>query len=154
MFEGVCNCGSACLHLYYYLCSVTFISCFSLEASKLTLNEVASQAGIDNLDILDQECSEQVLLSLAKHCMDWKTIGHCLALTSVEIEEIFEAYVIEQKQVGMLRKWKKKFAFKATYRALIEALLSCGKDSDAIAACKAITSSKLHGGSHCPLYVQ
>ena len=48
----------------------------------------------------------------------------------------------EQKRVEMLRKWKEKFAFKATYRVFIKALLSCGKASDAIDACKAIVSSK------------
>ena len=100
--------------------------------TELTLQDVATQAGLKQLDILDQECSQQVLLSLAKHCVDWQLI--------VAVDEDYRT--AEQKRVEMLRKWKEKNAFKATYRLFIEALLSCGKASDAIEACKAIVSSK------------
>ena len=75
--------------------------------------------------------------------MDWKLTGFHLELTKSDIVAVDEDYrTAEQKRVEMLRKWKEKFAFKATYRVLIEALLSCGKASDAIDACKAIVSSK------------
>ena len=43
---------------------------------------------------------------------------------------------VEEKRVGMLEKWKGKFAYRATYHMLIESLLSVGKSTDAIEACK------------------
>ena len=95
------------------------------------------------LDVLDQECSQQVLLRLAKHCMHWQLIGYYLLLTEHEITAVDGDYrLIDEKRIGMLGRWKEKFAFKATYRVFIEALLSCGKASDAIDACKAIVTSK------------
>ena len=42
---------------------------------------------------------------------------------------------IAEKRIGMLQIWKGRFGFKATYRVFIEALLSCGRVSDAIEAC-------------------
>ena len=111
--------------------------------AELTLQDVAAQAGIKSLDILDQECSQQVLLNLAKHCVEWQLIGFHLELTKADIVAVDEDHrTAEQKRVEMLGKWKEKFAFKAAYRVFIEALLSCGKALDAIEACKDIASSK------------
>ena len=111
--------------------------------TELTLQNVAAQAGVNSLYILDQECSQQVLLSLAKHCVDWQLIGFHLELTKADIVAVDGDYrSVEEKRVGMMGAWKEKFAFKATYRVFLEALLSCGKASDAIEACKAIVSSK------------
>ena len=111
--------------------------------AELTLQDVAAQAGLKTLDVLDQECSQQVLLRLAKHCVDWQLTGFHLELTKSDIVAVDEdCRTAEQKRVEMLRKWKEKFAFKATYRVFIEALLSCGKASDAVDACKAVVSSK------------
>lgn len=95
------------------------------------------------MDILDQECSQQDLLNLARHCADWKLVGFSLELEKDDIVAIDQHYQKrEEKQVEMLEKWREKFPSKATYRALIEALVLCEKDLDAIEACKAIKSSK------------
>ena len=111
--------------------------------AELTLHDVAAQAGVKKLNILDQECSQQVLLSLAKHCVEWQFIGFHLELTKADIVAVDGDYQsVDEKRIGMLGRWKEKFAFKATYRVFIEALLSCAKASDAIEACKTILSSK------------
>ena len=112
-------------------------------SAELTLQDIATQAGLKWLDILDQECSQQVLLSLAKHCVEWQFIGFQLDLTKADIVAVNGDYgSVDEKRFGMLGRWKEKFAFKATYRVLIEALLSCGKALDAVEACKVIASSK------------
>ena len=75
--------------------------------------------------------------------MDWHLIGFHLELTKADIVAVDGDHrSVEEKRIGMLGKWKEKFAFKATYRVFIEALLSSGKASDATEACKAILSSK------------
>ena len=111
--------------------------------AELTLQDVAAQAGLKTLDVLDQECSQEVLLKLAEHCVHWQLIGFHLKLTEAEITAVDGDYrSVEEKRIGMLGRWQGKFAFKATYRVFIEALLSCRKASDAIDACKDIVSSK------------
>ena len=75
--------------------------------------------------------------------MDWQLIGLHLELTKADIVAVDGDYrSVEEKRVGMMGTWKEKFAFKATYRVFIEALLLCGKSSDAIEACKTVVSSK------------
>ena len=92
------------------------------------------------MDILQTECSEQ-LLSLANFCVDWKLVAFHLKLTKGDIAAVDGDYrTVEEKRIGMLEKWKERFAFKATYRVFIEALLSCEKASDAVEACKTIIS--------------
>ena len=73
--------------------------------TELTLQDVAAQAGLKTLDVLDQECSQQILLRLAKHCVDWQLTGFHLELTKSDIVAVDEDYrTAEQKRVEMLRK--------------------------------------------------
>ena len=118
----------------------------------ITVQEVAAQAGIKSVDILNQECSQQMLLSLSRHCVDWKMIGRYLLLTEADIVAVDGDHrSVEEKRIGMLGRWKEMFAFRATYRVFIDALLSCKKGSDALEACKAIASSKY--SSYTTVYV-
>ena len=109
----------------------------------ITLQKVANQAGIDNLDIFNQECSKKIRLNLAKHCVDWRLIGLYLDLTKADIAAVDEDnQTADEKRAGMLGRWKEKFAFKATYRVFIEAFLACGKTEDAVDACKTIAKGQ------------
>ena len=110
---------------------------------RITLQEVATQAGIEKLDIFDQECSQRMLLNLSKYCVDWSLIGLYLDLARADIAAVNGDYqTVDEKRAGMLGRWKDKFAFKATYGVLIEALLACGKTGDAVDACKAIAKGQ------------
>ena len=130
------------IHVPVY--NVTFIFSLIGVPNELSLQDVAAQAGLKTLDILDQQCSQQVLVRLAKHCVRWKLTGFHLELTKTDIVAVDGDYrSVDEKRIGMLGRWKDKFADKATYRVFIEALMSCGKASDAIDACKTIASSKL-----------
>ena len=109
----------------------------------ITLQEVATQAGIDNLDVLDQECSQKMLLNLAQHCVDWRLIGLYLDLTKADIAAVDEDNrTADEKRAGMLGRWKEQLAFKATYRVFIETLLACRKMEDAVDACKTIAKGQ------------
>ena len=88
-------------------------------------------------------CSQQDILELSKYCVDWQLIGVYLKLIEADITAVDGDYhSVAEKRIGMLQRWREKFSFKATYRVFIEALLSCGKASDALEACKIIASSK------------
>ena len=65
-----------------------------------TLQDVAVQAGVGRLEILEKKCFQQLLLSLAKFCVDWKLIGFHLGLTRVEIVAV--NHTVDEKRVGML----------------------------------------------------
>ena len=92
-----------------------------------------------NWDILSLECSQNVLLDLAKVCIQWKLIGKRLGLTKADINTVEGDYhSVEEKRVWMLEKWKDKFTFKATYHAFIKALLADEKSTDATDATKII----------------
>ena len=104
----------------------------------ITVEDVAARAGI-GLDALANECSQTVLRSLADFCEDWRLIGKRLELTHTDVNDIDRDYRTEkEKRVGMLEKWREKFAFKAKYQTLVEALLAEGKSTDAIEACRVI----------------
>lgn len=100
-----------------------------------------AKAGI-SMDILEQECSAEMLPNLAKYCVDWKLIGFHLKLTTAEIAAIDgDNCTVDEKRVGMLFRWRGKLAFKATYRVLVQALLDCRRASDAYDVCKTISPS-------------
>ena len=109
--------------------------------TRLSVEEVADRASV-RLDILSKECSIKPV-DLAKFCVKWKLIGKHLGLTEAEISAVDgDNGTVDEKRVGMLEKWKSTFAFKATYQALIEALLAEGKSAEAIEACKVIKAAK------------
>ena len=100
-----------------------------------------AKAGV-SMDILEQECSAEMLPNLAKFCVDWKLVGSHLKLTAAEIAAVYgDNHTVDEKRIGMLMKWRERFSFKATYRLLVQALLDCGRTSDAIDVCKAVSSS-------------
>ena len=108
----------------------------------LSIEEVADRAGT-GLDILSKPCSVAVLVDLAKFCVDWRLIGRRVGLIEADLTAVNgDNRTVEEKRVGMLEKWMNKFAFKATYRALIEALLAEGRSADAIEACKVIKAAE------------
>ena len=95
-----------------------------------------------SMDILEQECSSEMLPNLAKFCVDWKLVGYHLKLTVAEIAAVDgDNRTVDEKRVGMLVRWREKLVFKATYRVLVQALLDCGRASDAVDVCKAISLS-------------
>ena len=79
-----------------------------------------------------------MLLDLARFFVDWQLLGRRLKLNDADINAIDGDHgTVEEKRVGMLKKWKAK-SLKATYSILIEALLAHGKTQDAVDACKTI----------------
>ena len=108
----------------------------------VSIEEAADNASV-GLDILSKVCSDAVSLDLANFCVQWKSIGMRVGLTEGDLTAVDgDNRTEEEKRIGMLKKWKSKFAFKATYRALIEALLAAGRSAEAIEACKVIKAAE------------
>ena len=74
---------------------------------------------------LDRECTDQHITDLSQHLDKWKILASYLELTQPEVDEVDSDGKYErEKRLKILQKWKRKFAYKATYRKLIHALLN------------------------------
>lgn len=77
-------------------------------------------------------------------------MGPELGLTVSEITAINrDAPTHELKKTATLRKWKDKYAWNATYRNLIEALLKCTRAEHAQEVCELLTQSKYSRNCEC-----
>ena len=83
-----------------------------------------------------------VLGQLADCCYPISIIGQHLQLKDNEIDDIERDYRrSEEQRVAMLKKWHRKFTHKATYLALVQALVNCGRNSQAAEVCKIFVES-------------
>ena len=104
---------------------VTLKTCLDAPSAKITLQDTAAQADL-RVEDLNCEVSSQCIFKLSEFCVHWKLIGRRLSLTNAEIAAVDDHNTTEEeKRVGMLVKWKGRFAFKATCRMLIETILVC-----------------------------
>ena len=109
------------------------------QSLRITSADIAARVGVSLDSLSSVECSRAVLLDLAKFCVDWKLIGRRLGLTDAEITAIdSDNKKEEEKRVGMMEKWKDKFAFRATYLVFIKALLAVGMTQGALESMKVI----------------
>ena len=77
---------------------------------------------------LDQPCRDVHLSEIALSVTKWKSIAPYLGLTEAEEENIEkDCGENETQKIGMLRKWKKKFGKRATYRKLGQVFCKLGR---------------------------
>ena len=89
----------------------------------VSLQQVIEKVGI-NSQVLDRECSERDIVRLAEFCVRWRLIGNHLKLEDTDLDVIENDFKgTELQRLQMLKKWKQKFANRATYRVFIEALV-------------------------------
>ena len=91
--------------------------------------------------VLNGELSEKHLRDVTRF-IDHNTLGPELGLTSQNMNDINVVVGPEDlRRIATLRKWKQTFAYNATYRKLIEALLKCSKADQAVEVCKLLIQS-------------
>ena len=74
---------------------------------------------------LDQSISDDHLCEIAVFLTSWRTVALYLELSESDLDAVEREGKYEQdKRLKALQIWKGKFAFKATYRKLVEVLLS------------------------------
>lgn len=94
-------------------------------------------------DQLDMKISDEHLREVSRIIDDHNTVGPELGLTPQEMAAInHDAKTMEHQKMTMLTKWKQKFAWKATYKMLIEANLKCSRGEDAQKVCELLTQSE------------
>ena len=108
----------------------------------VTVDDLVAEAGVRDID-LNQECLSSDLLVLSKVCDPWQLVGEHLQLTPPQISAIDEENrSVDMKRLRVLQKWKERFAYKATYRVLVEALLACEKVQQAREVCKILAQKQ------------
>ena len=94
-------------------------------------------------DQLDKEVSEEHLTEASNIIDDHEVLGPRLGLTEQEMTAIDrDAKTHDLKKKAMLKKWKQKNAWRATYRTLTEALLKCSRADRAQDVCELLAHSK------------
>ncbi len=88
---------------------------------------------------LENPCSSEDITTIAGFLVSWRTLAPHLGLDESEEEEIEEDVREEaEKKLKALRKWKSKFAHKATYKVLVEALAKVNMADHAMHVCQLV----------------
>ena len=90
----------------------------------ITLEELLKKVGVHSEE-LDESISDDHLREIALFLTSWRTVATYLGLSDIDVNDVEREGANErEKRLKALQKWKGKFVFKATYRKLVEVLLS------------------------------
>ena len=110
-----------------------------MAEKSLTIEDLADHVGIKPGD-LDKKFSEKHLAKFAKCIANWEQFARPLGLSDQQVMEIRTDSNLNQemKTVKMLEKWRKKNAFRATYKKVITICLELDDAELAIEVCELI----------------
>ena len=92
---------------------------------------------------LDMEIREEHLGEVSRIIDNHQIVGPELGLFQQEMTAICsDVNGVELQKIEMLRIWKQKYLWRATYRKLIEAFLRCSRGDHARKVCELLTQSK------------
>ena len=117
------------------------------ERQRPDISELVQEAGI-NEENLDQQCSDSDLRDIASLCDSWELIAYHIGLTKPQISTIKEENIDpEVRRIRFLEKWKESRpgGRKATYRMIVNALLTCKKAEQALEVCKLLAKNQSGG---------
>ena len=102
----------------------------------ITLEELLEEVGVCP-EKLNDTISDDHLREIALILPSWKTIAQFLGLEENDLDAIEQEEKKDQvMKLKALQKWKGKFGFKATYRKLVEVLLSLAMADVAEKVCR------------------
>ena len=106
-------------------------------SSAISPEQVAESLGLD-AKRLEEQCDESFFPFLRNLVHPWRLVFSNL-LAPVDIEDMDAEYSgrpEEEKRLGCLRKWKVRVGAQATFRVIVEAVLSSGSLANAEAICQ------------------
>lgn len=116
----------------------------------VTLEDCVKQFGI-SVELLEATVSADHIRDVSKF-WDWRRVAPQLIGDS-EVEEVdLDEKTEQEKRHRSLQRWQRKFAFKATYQKLIDALLESGRADHAEEVCKMLTSLAPQKGEYTISY--
>ena len=103
-------------------------------------------------EVLDAKCSIKHIADVSGF-LDWKGVARHLKLTDSDMNAVDSDGRDEaDKRHKTLEKWMSKFAFKATYKSLIQALLDSGRGDHAEEVCKLLEKGTTANKSNVATY--
>ena len=107
----------------------------------VTVEELVRAVGIDEAK-LNERCTQDCLATISTSVgFDWQLAAPHLGLSGTDVDDIEQEGKKEQeKRRKTLEKWIRKYAFKATYRMLVEAFLKISRADQAEEVCRLLIS--------------
>ena len=91
-----------------------------------------------------REVTSDQFHKLVPYLTQWQLLAPNLNISKHEVEDIeSEQQKPVMQRISFLKTWKQKMGFKATYRALVDGLLSIGREEDARGVSQILTG-KIH----------
>ena len=117
-------------------------TCLRMAGREISLQDLIYRFHLPQY-LLDKEVSEEHLRKISRIIAHHEIVGPELGLTSQEMTTISsDVNKQELQKIEMLKKWKQKYIWNATYRKLIEAFLNCGRADHARDVCELLTKSE------------
>ena len=102
-----------------------------MEKQAVTLSSLLQHCVLTESDV-GIEVDEKDYVGVARCFTDWRKVAPLCGIGTNEIDDIERDHKAEEdKRVRFLKTWKRKFAFKATYFCLIQALLKISAADEA-----------------------
>ena len=110
-----------------------------MASPEITLEELRKHVGIRGTQ-LDCQCSDDHLLIIAKKIDNWMQYANALKLTGQDIESIRTDIDLNYhfRSLQSLKMWQRRYAFRATYRVLVDVCLNEGNAKLAEEICQLI----------------
>ena len=98
----------------------------------VTLDQLMIHTGVTDRD-LTQQTTEEALSLIAPHISNWRSYATALQLTDPETQQINTDgnLNVHMKAVLVLKQWRRRCGFRATYKRLVEV---CLRLNDAVLA--------------------
>ena len=105
-----------------------------------TVQDIARHCGVEEA-WLEGEVPRKRFHEVSRYMVAWRRLAPLLNLTEADVNDIEEnSKRAERKRESFLEKWQQK-SMKATYRALMEALLKIERVQDAVDVCRLLAGS-------------
>ena len=102
----------------------------------ITFEELIAYVGI-SADELNKPCSDEHMASISLFLANWQIVAPHLGLTETDEEEVEEeGRKTQDKRYKILRRWKNKNLYKATYRVLVDVFLKLSRADIAEKMCR------------------
>ena len=106
-----------------------------MASPAVQLDDLMKAVGV-SLEKLDQKCTDEHLPNISQVLERWRTVLPRLGLSEVDREDIdMEGKTEAEKRLKMLQKWLEKYGPKATFKQLVEVLLTLDRANQAEKVC-------------------
>ena len=130
------------MYQYYRTGDTTVLVMSKLIVMAMTIDELEEQYQISQ-GFLEEEFTDEHAKGLALLIDSWELLASHLGLSEQQIEAIKVDNNNQQvRRLKVLNKWKQKYACNATYRRLLEVLLSIDRTDLACNVCELVTSQR------------